>query len=77
MLISPSEWQNWYLKYDKYAYGMVFANGVSNKKENYWDKNNSLIIGNRLIKDNNWNIKVNNHDEADSLLIGWYFLNKE
>ncbi|WP_425381516.1 hypothetical protein [Spiroplasma endosymbiont of Polydrusus pterygomalis] len=77
MLISPSEWQNWYLKYDKYAYGMAFANGVSNKKENYWDKNNSLIIGNRLIKDNNWNIKVNNHDEADSLLIGWYYLNKE
>ncbi|WP_342253434.1 hypothetical protein [Spiroplasma endosymbiont of Zeiraphera isertana] len=67
MLISPSKWKSWY-------------------KENYknitidysnWKKEYSLILVKDLITFNNWNITVNNHDEADSLLIGWYYLNKE
>ncbi|WP_342254657.1 hypothetical protein [Spiroplasma endosymbiont of Zeiraphera isertana] len=67
MLISQSKLKSWY-------------------KENYknitidysnWKKEYSLILVKDLITFNNWNITVNNHDEADSLLIGWYYLNKE
>lgn len=68
MLISPKEWQNWYLK--------KYFNELENKK--MWnDKEISFSFALRLIVENNWNIKISNHDEADSLLIGWYYLNKE
>ncbi len=67
MLISSSKWKSWY-------------------KENYknimidyskWIKECSLILVKDLISFNNWNIIISNHDEADSLLFGWYYLNKE
>ncbi|CAB1054975.1 hypothetical protein [Spiroplasma endosymbiont of Danaus chrysippus] len=68
MLISPKEWQNWYLK--------KYFNELENKK--MWnDKEISFSFALRLIAENNWNITISNHDEADSLLIGWYYLNKE
>ncbi len=68
MLISPSEWKKWHLR----------EWSVANfKKINKWDKYLSLELANELIEQYDWNIKVNNHDEADSLLIGWYYLNKE
>ncbi|WDA53787.1 MAG: hypothetical protein PPFGHCPK_00915 [Spiroplasma endosymbiont of Drosophila atripex] len=68
MLISPKEWQNWYLK--------KYFNKLENKK--IWnDKEISFSFTLRLIVENNWNITISNHDEADSLLIGWYYLNKE
>ncbi|WP_174480440.1 hypothetical protein [Spiroplasma endosymbiont of Danaus chrysippus] len=73
MLISPSEWKKWYVKNDKYCSAITFVNGINYK----WDKNISLFMCENLIKKNNWNIKISNHDEADSLLIGWYYLNKE
>ncbi|WP_425380755.1 hypothetical protein [Spiroplasma endosymbiont of Polydrusus pterygomalis] len=66
MLISPSSWQNWYIK----EFLVFFEN---DKK---WTKKHSLEIVQIIITENNWNIKVNNHDEADSLLIGWYFYRK-
>ncbi|WP_339047244.1 hypothetical protein [Spiroplasma endosymbiont of Colias croceus] len=73
MLISPSEWKKWYVKNDKYCSAITFVNGINYK----WDKNISLFMCENLIKENNWNIKISNHDEADSLLIGWYYLNKD
>ncbi|WP_342267240.1 hypothetical protein [Spiroplasma endosymbiont of Villa modesta] len=73
MLISPSEWKKWYVKNDKYCSAITFVNGINYK----WDKNVSLFMCEYLIKENKWNIKISNHDEADSLLIGWYYLNKE
>lgn len=66
MLISPSKWKKWYI--DNYP---VYCWGVK------WTKEKSLEIAQIIITENNWNIKINNHDEADSLLIGWYYLNKE
>ncbi|WP_458257491.1 hypothetical protein [Spiroplasma endosymbiont of Dactylopius coccus] len=36
-----------------------------------------IVLKIMIIKTNNWNITISNHDEADSLLIGWYYLNKE
>lgn len=67
MLISPRKWQNWYLKKYKFI----------QQKNNKWDKNVSWFMSEHLIDVNNWNITISNHDEADSLLIGWYYLNKE
>ncbi len=66
MLISPSKWKKWYI--DNYP---VYCWGVK------WTKEKSLEIAQIIITENNWNIKINNHDEADSLLIGWYYLNKD
>lgn len=65
MLISPKEWQNWFNK-----------NYYPNPNK-IWTKEYSLTISKWLITENNWNITISNHDEADSLLIGWYYLNKE
>ncbi|WP_338986777.1 hypothetical protein [Spiroplasma endosymbiont of Dasysyrphus albostriatus] len=70
MLISPKEWQNWYLKELRYEEDDLF-------KDKKWNKEKSLYIVGGLIRQQNWNIKISNHDEADSLLIGWYYLNKE
>ncbi len=67
MLISPKEWQMWVLK--NYSH-------VINIDEKY-HKEKSIILVKWLIEQNNWNITISNHDEADSLLIGWYYLNKE
>lgn len=67
MLISPKTWQNWYIK--------KFPTFFENDKK--LTKKHSLEIAQIIITENNWNITINNHDEADSLLIGWYFLNKE
>ncbi|WP_458257584.1 hypothetical protein [Spiroplasma endosymbiont of Dactylopius coccus] len=70
MLISPKEWQNWYLKELRYEEDDLF-------KDKKWNKEKSLYIVGGLIRQQNWNITISNHDEADSLLIGWYYLNKE
>ncbi|WP_339047035.1 hypothetical protein [Spiroplasma endosymbiont of Colias croceus] len=69
MLISPSEWKKWYLLQD---YTII---NITRKQK--WTKEISLFLVNELIQENNWNITISNHDEADSLLIGWYYLNKE
>ncbi|WP_425376743.1 hypothetical protein [Spiroplasma endosymbiont of Aleiodes alternator] len=74
MLISPKQWQNWYKK--EYE-GMVMCNGENIFYQEKWEKSNSELLCKALIEDNNWNITISNHDEADSLLIGWYYLNKE
>ncbi|WP_375317481.1 hypothetical protein [Spiroplasma endosymbiont of Virgichneumon dumeticola] len=74
MLISPSEWKSWWsksinediIKFDWIRIG-----------PHAWDKELSLGIANWLIKQNNWNIEIKDHDQAESLLIGWYYLNKE
>ncbi|WP_342257488.1 hypothetical protein [Spiroplasma endosymbiont of Nomada ruficornis] len=66
MLISPSEWKKWYERYDPPIFWL-----------RPWDKELSIYVAEEIIKENNWNIKISNHDEADSLLIGWYYLNKE
>ncbi|BDT05079.1 hypothetical protein [Spiroplasma ixodetis] len=67
MLISPSSWKKWYKS-------QSFINILINDE---WDKESSIRLAKVLIEQNNWNIKISNHDEADSLLIGWYYLNKE
>lgn len=66
--IIPSEWQSWYLtKEAKKDIG-----------EDKWNKELSLLFANSLIKENNWNININNNDNiADSLLIGWYVINND
>ncbi|WP_339046980.1 hypothetical protein [Spiroplasma endosymbiont of Colias croceus] len=70
MLISPSEWKKWYLKELRYDEDDLF-------KDKKWNKEKSLYIVRGLIRQQNWNITISNHDEADSLLMGWYYLNKE
>lgn len=65
MLVSPSEWKKWYVKIFAYA------------KDKKWNKEISIYLANNLIKSQDWNITINNHDQAESLLIGWYYLNKE
>ncbi|WJG70693.1 hypothetical protein [Spiroplasma ixodetis] len=65
MLISPSEWKKWYVKIFWYA------------KDKKWNKELSLKLAKQVIQEQDWNITISNHDEADSLLIGWYYLNKE
>ncbi|WP_342273522.1 hypothetical protein [Spiroplasma endosymbiont of Acasis viretata] len=68
MLISPSSWKKWYRS-------QSFINILINDE---WDKESSIRLAKvLLIEQNNWNITISNHDEADSLLIGWYYLNKE
>lgn len=69
MLISPSKWKRWYMNKPLGAYW-----DIKNEK---WTKETSLAMAQIIIVENNWNIKISNHDEADSLLIGWYYLNKE
>ncbi|WP_338987499.1 hypothetical protein [Spiroplasma endosymbiont of Dasysyrphus albostriatus] len=69
MLISPSSWKKWYLSQD---YTIM---NITRKQK--WTKEISLFLVKELIEENNWNITISNHDEADSLLIGWYYLNKE
>ncbi|WP_174480513.1 hypothetical protein [Spiroplasma endosymbiont of Danaus chrysippus] len=71
MLISPSEWKKWYVNNIKNNYNLP------KKQEFRWIKNTSIQLANELINEQNWNITISNHDEADSLLIGWYYLNKE
>ncbi|WP_375318319.1 hypothetical protein [Spiroplasma endosymbiont of Virgichneumon dumeticola] len=67
MLISPSEWKKWYVK-----------KSFSQFEKNFiWIKNTSIHLANELIIKQGWNITISNHDEAESLLIGWYYLNKE
>jgi len=65
MLISPSEWKKYII------------NNFLDSRKIKWTKEISISQANELIKLNNWNITISNHDEADSLLIGWYYLNKE
>ncbi|WP_458258614.1 hypothetical protein [Spiroplasma endosymbiont of Dactylopius coccus] len=67
MLISPSSWKKWYKS-------QSFINILINDE---WDKESSIRLATVLIEQNNWNITISNHDEADSLLIGWYYLNKK
>ncbi|WP_425382764.1 hypothetical protein [Spiroplasma endosymbiont of Melieria omissa] len=43
----------------------------------YLKKELSFKLANYLKNNYNWEPIINNHDEADSLLIGWYYLNKE
>lgn len=71
MLISPSAWKKWYINNFKDNYNLP------KKQEFIWIKNTSIQLANELINEQNWNITISNHDEADSLLIGWYYLNKE
>ncbi|WP_342218010.1 hypothetical protein [Spiroplasma endosymbiont of Amphimallon solstitiale] len=81
MLISPRTWQNWYLNQENIIDTLIYNEnekiGIANHPNNKWNKDLSIKIVNYLTIINNWNIKISNHDEADSLLIGWYYLNKE
>ncbi|WP_342218282.1 hypothetical protein [Spiroplasma endosymbiont of Amphimallon solstitiale] len=69
MLISPSSWKKWYKNRPFGAYW-----DIKNEK---WTKETSLAMAQIIISENEWNFNITNHDEADSLLIGWYYLNKE
>ncbi|CAB1053457.1 hypothetical protein [Spiroplasma endosymbiont of Danaus chrysippus] len=78
--VLPKQWQNWYLK--EYKDDLIKLLKIELKTDmTYitvkWSKELSILLCNFLIKQNNWNITISNHDEADSLLIGWYYLNKE
>ncbi|MBP1526191.1 MAG: hypothetical protein H9Q67_06850, partial [Spiroplasma ixodetis] len=77
MLISPKEWQNWYLKdiNNKNKIWPFYSEFLSKINKEKWNKELSINLAKLLIKTNNWNITISNHDEADSLLIGWYYLN--
>lgn len=88
-LISPKQWQNWYLSFIKENNPLkdtIWPYLGTNKKinenllknNNKWNKELSLIIANLGIKENNWDININNdHDIAESLLIGWYVINNK
>ncbi|WP_375316898.1 hypothetical protein [Spiroplasma endosymbiont of Virgichneumon dumeticola] len=81
MLISSSEWRKWYLNQENIIDTLIYNEneniGIANHPNNKWNKDLSIKIVNYLTIINNWNIKISNHDEAESLLIGWYYLNKE
>lgn len=64
MLISSSEWRKYYKE-------------IIHPKITTWTKEISFELANELIEKNNWDIEINDHDQAESLLIGWYYLNKE
>ncbi|WP_375317455.1 hypothetical protein [Spiroplasma endosymbiont of Virgichneumon dumeticola] len=73
MLISSSEWRKWY----KEKQELLLPIYTSYSKIKKWDKDFSIMFATSLIKKNNWNIEIKDHDQAESLLIGWYYLNKE
>lgn len=89
MLISPKQWRKWYLNQKdiidtlmlfhcfNFSYNKNENMGIANHPNNKWNKDLSIKIVNYLSIINNWNITINNHDQAESLLIGWYYLNKE
>lgn len=64
MLISSKEWRKWYtdLEYPKV------------KK---WSKEYVLFLANEIKNNQEWDIEIKDHDQADNLLIGWYWINKE
>jgi len=72
MLISSKEWQNWYKKTHNQNFFDIKVD-FSQK----WIKESSLNIAEQIRIQYGWDIGATNHDEADSLLIGWYYLNKE
>lgn len=74
MLISPKQWRKWYI--DNINNEIINFDwiGIGPRK---WDKELSLEIANYLSKLNNWNITIKDHDQAESLLIGWYWINKD
>ncbi|WJG69624.1 hypothetical protein [Spiroplasma ixodetis] len=53
MLISPSEWKKWYVKIFWYA------------KDKKWNKELSLKLAKQVIQEQDWNITISNHDEAE------------
>ncbi|WP_342276399.1 hypothetical protein [Spiroplasma endosymbiont of Nebria brevicollis] len=78
MLISPKQWQNLYwnkVKCNSENNLYIYHDEIEKKYNNNFRKEQSIRQANELIKQNNWNITISNHDEADSLLIGWYYLN--
>lgn len=66
MLVHNLTWKKWYID-----------NNITNTSLKNWNKKISEDICLYLNEKYEWNININNHDEADSLLIGWYYLNKE
>ncbi|WP_342276219.1 hypothetical protein [Spiroplasma endosymbiont of Nebria brevicollis] len=68
MLVSSSEWRKWYQSLDEIKYNWNYKP---------WTKELSIELSQFMIKNHNWNIKIKDHDQAESLLIGWYYLNKE
>ena len=66
MLVHNLTWKKWYID-----------NNITNISLKKWNKKISEDICFYLNEKYEWNIHINNHDEADSLLIGWYYLNKE
>ncbi|WP_425382177.1 hypothetical protein [Spiroplasma endosymbiont of Melieria omissa] len=73
MLISPSEWKKWYKEQQE----LLLPIYSSYSKINKWDKDFSLMFAKSLQEKYKWNIEIKDHDQADSLLIGWYYLNKD
>ncbi|WP_375317897.1 hypothetical protein [Spiroplasma endosymbiont of Virgichneumon dumeticola] len=73
MLISSSECRKWY----KEKQELLLPIYTSYSKIKKWDKDFSIMFATSLIKKNNWNIEIKDHDQAESLLIGWYYFNKE
>ncbi|WP_375317660.1 hypothetical protein [Spiroplasma endosymbiont of Virgichneumon dumeticola] len=67
MLISSSEWKSWYR----------FNFNIDDNFLIKWTKEISIKLAKQIIKEQCWNITISNHDEAESLLIGWYYINKE
>lgn len=72
MLITSNQWQTWYKEYE--LINTVNHEIKINKK---WNKELSIKLANMLININKWNIDIkDNNNIADSLLIGWYVINK-
>ncbi|BET39058.1 hypothetical protein [Spiroplasma ixodetis] len=69
MLVHNLTWKKWYKNRTFGAYW-----DIKNEK---WTKETSLAMAQIIISENEWDFNITNHDEADSLLIGWYYLNKE
>lgn len=68
MLVHNLTWKKWYKEY------FLLENKIHYIE---WNKNFSIEITNNLIKKYNWDIKITNHDQAEAVLIGWYYINKE
>lgn len=76
-LIRPSERRKYY--WDNYGNEIAFIQGLNNlPKDKKWHKELfAMTLTNLLMTNNNWNITISNHDEAEALLIGWAKINEK
>lgn len=73
MTISNKTWKSYFWnKYIKINENYCKYRHINENKK--WDKKISLWISKDIIKQFKWDLEINNHDEAESFLIGYYYI---